>query len=97
MHLNFKNIVAKQRCGSISHLGIVDPDPRIHISVIVDPDPRIKIWKKWIRIRVPIDIDDICYRNSCRTNYNTFFLLPPKFRKSISQITKTFSFTFYST
>ena len=31
-----------------------DPDPRIHLSVIVDPDPRIHIWKKWIRIRVPI-------------------------------------------
>ena len=33
-----------------------DPDPRIYLSVIVDPDPdpRIHIWKKWIRIRVPI-------------------------------------------
>ena len=60
----------KQRFGSISfwrgsgsgfwdpHLGKVDPDPRIHLSVIVDPDPRIHIWKvdpdplpKWIRIR----------------------------------------------
>ena len=27
---------------------------RIHLSVIVDPDPRIRIWKNWIRIRVPI-------------------------------------------
>ena len=51
----------KQRLGSISfwrgsgswdpHLGKMDPDPRIHLSVIVDPDPRIHIWKKWIRIR----------------------------------------------
>ena len=37
-----------------STFGKVDPDPRIHLSVIVDPDPRIHIWKKWIRIRVPI-------------------------------------------
>ena len=31
----------------------VDPDPRIHLSVIVDPDldPRIHILKKLIRIR----------------------------------------------
>ena len=32
------------------HLGKVDPDPQIHLSVIVDPDP----VPKWIRIRVPI-------------------------------------------
>ena len=54
-----------QRFGSISfwhgsrsgsgswdpHLGKVDPDPRIHLSVIVDPDPDpwIHVWKKWIR------------------------------------------------
>ena len=46
-----------QRCGSISfwresgsgswdqHLGIVDPDPRIHFSGILDPDPRIHFRK----------------------------------------------------
>ena len=40
----------------------MDPDPRIHLSVIVDRDPRIHILEKvdpdlgpkWIRIRVPI-------------------------------------------
>ena len=34
----------------------MDPDSRIHLSVIVDPDPdpQIHVWKKWIGIRVPI-------------------------------------------
>ena len=60
--------VYKQRFGSISfwrgsgsgswdtHLGKVDPDPRIQLSIIVDPDPRIHIWKKWIRIQIWIRV-----------------------------------------
>ena len=37
----------------------VDPDPRIHLSVIMDPDPHLEKGdpdpvQKWIRIRVPI-------------------------------------------
>ena len=41
---------------SVRILRTLNTYPRIHISVIVDPDldPRIHIWKKWIRIRVPI-------------------------------------------
>ena len=99
-----------QRCESISfwrgsgsgdpHLGIVDPDPRIHLSVIVDPDLHLEKvdpdpGPKWIRIRVPIFNIFHIFFMSDKLQY--LFLLPSKFRKGISQITKTFSFTFYST
>ena len=56
----------------------------------VDPEP----VPKWIRIRVPIFIFFI--KKFMSDNLQCLFLLPPKFRKGISQITKTFSFTFYS-
>ena len=42
-----------------STFGKVDPDPRIHLSVIVDPDPLIHFWKKWIRIRFQVDPDPV--------------------------------------
>ena len=67
IHLSFKGFLSKmQRFGSISfwcgsgsrdpYLVKVDPDPRIHLSIILDPDPRIHIWKKWIRIRIWIRV-----------------------------------------
>ena len=57
----------------------------------VDPDP----VPKWIRIRVPIF--HIFHKEIHVGQITMLILLPPKFRKGISQITKTFSFTFYST
>ena len=65
-----------QRFGSISfwrgsgsgsldpHLGKVDPDPRIHLSVMMDPDadPRIHICKKGIRIRIRVPIFHIFHK-----------------------------------
>ena len=124
----------------------VDPDPRIHLSVIVDPDPvrrqnemDPKRWRKvilstflWRTFKNPgqqrnkdrtcIDKRKIEHVNlwavqhwsrRCGSGYEylffiffikkfmldklkCLFLLPPKFRKGISQITETFSFTFYS-
>ena len=86
-----------------------DPDPgihilekwiRIHLSVIVDPDPRIHIWKKWIRIRFQSGSGSeylffiFFIKKFMSDKLKCLFLLPPKFRKGISQITKTFSFTF---
>ena len=56
----------------------------------VDPEP----VPKWIRIRVPIFIFFI--KKFMSDKLKCLFLIPPKFRKGISQITKTFSFTFYS-
>ena len=56
----------------------------------VDPDP----VPKWIRIRVPIF--HIFHKEIHVGQITMLILLPPKFRKGISQITKTFSFTFYS-
>ena len=116
---DFLNQPLNQRFGSISfgrgsgsgdpHLGKVDMDPRIHLSVIVDPDPRIHICKKWIRIRfqsgsgsgskVDPDSDPSTYFSYFifhkEIHVGQITMLPPKFRKGISQITKTFGFTFY--
>ena len=89
-------------------MGIVDLDPRIHLSVITDPDPvpRIHIWKKWIQIRVQSGSESeyllkfmtfVIIKKFMYDKLIYLFLLPPKFRKSISQITKTLSFTFCST
>ena len=82
----------------------MDPDPRIHLSVIVDPDPRIHIWKNWIRIRFRSGSGSgseylfliFFIKKFMSDKLKCLFLLLPKFRKGISQITKTFSFTFYS-
>ena len=57
----------------------------------VDPDP----VPKRIRLRVPIS--HIFHKEIHIGQITMLILLPPKFRKGISQITKTFSFTFYST
>ena len=46
------------------------------------------------------DIDDICYHKEIHVGQITILIYVtniPKFQKGISQITKTFSFTFYST
>ena len=71
--------------------GKVDPDPRIHLSVILDPDPRFHIWKKWIRIRIRIRVPifHIFIKKFMPDKLQCLFLLPPNFRKGISQITKT--------
>ena len=75
-----------------------DPDPRIHLSVIVDPNPWIHIWKKWIRIRFQSGSGSgseylFFIKKFMSDKFKCLFLLPP-FRKDISQIAKTFSFTF---
>merc|ERR1711860_51651 len=55
----------------------------------VDPDP----VPKWIRIRVPIF--HIFHKKINIGQIKMLIFLPPKLRKGISQVTKTFSFTFY--
>ena len=78
----------------------MDPDPRIKLNSgsgsldphleKVDPDP----VPKWIRIWIQVPI----FHKEIHVGQITMLiLLPPKFRKGISQIAKTFSFTFYST
>jgi len=85
------------------HLGKVDPDPPFRNSGTrsgssdphlekVDPDP----VPKWIRIRIRVPIFHIFHKEIHVRQITMLILLPPKFRKGISQITKTFSFTFYS-
>ena len=58
----------------------------------VDPDP----VPKQIRIRIRVPIFHIFQKQIHVGQITMLILLPPKFRKGISQITKTFSFTFYS-
>ena len=72
-----------------------DPDPRIHLFLIMDPDPRIHVWKKWIRIRVQggsgseylfLIFFIFFIKKFMSDKLQYLFLLPPKFRKGISQI-----------
>merc|ERR1712049_35782 len=58
----------------------------------VDRDP----VPKWIRIRIRVPIFHIFHKEIHVGQTTMLILLPPKFRKGISQITKTFSFNFYS-
>ena len=88
---------------SVRILRTLNTYPRIHISVIVDPDPQIHSWKKWIRIRFNSGSGSefffvffIKKFMSGKLRFLSLFLLPPKFRKGISQTTKTFSFTYNS-
>ena len=89
-------------------ISVSDPS---HFDVDSDPDPEIHIWEKWIRILDPpfrdsgsgssdphlekVDPDPVP-KKFMSDKLKCLFLLPPKFRKGISHITKTFSFTYYS-
>ena len=69
----------------------MDLDPRIHLFKIVDPDLDLK----WIRIWIQSGSGfEYLFFIFFIKKLQCLFLLPPKFRKGISQITKTFSFTF---
>ena len=62
---------------SCNHLGIVDPDPRIHLSVIVDPDPhleKVDPGPKWIRIRIRVPIFHIFHKEIHVGQITTLFV-----------------------
>ena len=78
--------------------GSSDPPFRIRIRIL------IHFFQKWIRIRFQSGSGSgfeylffIFFKKKFMSDkLECLFILPPKFGKGISQITKTFSFTFYS-
>ena len=88
------NVITACYDNFFSFLLFIPQNLQLNISVS-DPsyfdDPHLE---KWIRIRVPIF--HIFHKELMSDKLKCLFLLPPKFRKGISQITKTFSFTYYS-